>query len=806
MRTFEVILCVAVALCGTTVLQAKDAADGVTPARIKLTGPDSRWQLQVDGHAETGLSADLTRNATYQSRNADIASVSPNGLVRGESDGETVIDVAAAGRMFAVPVTVTGAQSDRTFHFENDIIPIFSRFGCNTSGCHGKAEGQNGFKLSIFGFAPEADHASLLQEGRGRRTVLPIPDQSLLLLKASGGVPHGGGLRIRRGSGEYRLLRNWIAAGAPFGEPDAPTVVDLRVTPSERRMQRNASQQLQVTAIYSDGHEADVTHHAKFQSNVEALARVDEYGLITTDENPGEAAVMASYMGAVGVFRAIIPQPDDGAAFPSQPVQNFIDELVDARLRKLNIRPSGLCNDSDYLRRVYLDIIGTLPTAGEARAFLSDQSPDKRSRLVDALLKRPEYADFHALKWADVLRVDRLALGHKPAFNYYQWIRDSFAANKPFDDFASEIVAASGPLNQNPGGNIYKVLKKPGEAASVVSQVFLGVRIECAQCHHHPFDRWSQHDYYGMEAFFTQVSFKPSPVGEAVVATKKTTTKHPRSGDVVQAHGLMESMPAETPSGDRRALFADWMTSADNQWFARNIVNRIWAHFLGRGLVEPVDDFRSTNPPTNPELLTALAENFVESGFDLHNLIRTITASRTYQLSAATNESNRRDEQNYSRALIRRLDAEVRLDMICQVTGTSEKFRGVPVGYRAIQLWDSQVPHYFLSLFGRPVRATACECERATSPSVAQVLHVLNSPEIQSKLSDDGGDLARLTESINDNNRLVEELYLTFYSRRPSEEERTSVSRYLSQSTDRRQAVEDVAWSFMNTVEFLFNH
>ena len=805
MRRIEAIVCVLLLITAARI-QADDVASSVTPAKLNLDGADSRWQLLVDGENENGLSADLTRSATFVSRDPEIAAVSPNGLVQGERDGATVIEVTAAGRTFEVPVTVTGARASRSFHFENDIIPVFSRFGCNTSGCHGKAEGQNGFKLSIFGFAPEADHSSLLQEGRGRRTFLPIPDQSLLLLKASGGMPHGGGIRIRRGSGEYRLLRDWIAAGAPFGEPDAPKVVDLRVTPSERRMRREALQQLQVTAIYNDGREVDVTHHAKFQSNVEALARVDEFGLVTTDENPGEAAVMASYMGAVDVFRAIIPQPDDGTPFPSRPVQNFIDELVDARLRKLNIHPSGLCDDADYLRRVSLDIIGTLPTAAEARAFLNDQSPDKRERLVDSLLKRPEYADLQALKWADVLRVDRLALGHKPAFNYYQWIRDSFAVNKPFNEFAREVVAASGPLGHSPGGHIYKVLKKPGEAASAISQVFLGVRIECAQCHHHPFDRWSQHDYYGMEAFFTQVSFKQSPAGDVLVPTRKTVTKHPRNGEVVQAHGLMQNMPEETPAGDRRSLFADWMTSPDNQWFASNIVNRVWAHLLGRGIVEPVDDFRLTNPPTNPELLDALAKRFVESGFNLHQLIRTITASRTYQLSATTTESNNRDEQNYSRALIRRLDAEVRLDMICQVTGTSEKFRGVPSGYRAIQLWDSQVPHYFLSLFGRPVRATACECERATSPSVAQVLHVLNSPEIQSKLSDDTGQLARLAGSIEDNDRLVEELYLMFYSRRPTGDERTSVSRYLSQSTDRRQAVEDVAWSFMNTVEFLFNH
>jgi len=779
----------------------------VHPTKVVLDGVDSRWQLLVS-RDEDGLSFDSTRTAEYRSANASVASVSPDGVVRGISDGETVITIFADGRKHSVLVTVRGAAAKRHVHFENDVLPILSRFGCNSSGCHGKAEGQNGFKLSIFGFDPGADLAALTQEGRGRRINRTVPGDSLLLLKASGGMPHGGGIRIRRNSGEYRVLRDWILAGANAGAPDAAKLVAIQVTPHDSRMAMEATRQLQVTARFSDGREIDVTHLAKFQSNSEPLATVDEYGLVTTGDSPGEATIMASYLGQVDVFRAIVPQPQpaNGSEFPQQPVLNFIDELVDAKLRKLNIHPVGLCSDADFLRRVYLDIIGTLPTAVEAREFLGEVSPDKRRALVDSLLIRKEYADFQALKWSDVLRVDRLALGHKPAYVYYRWIRDAFARNRPFDDVAREIITATGPLSQNPAGNLFKVAKKPGEVAATVSQVFMGIRIECAQCHHHPFDQWSQRDYYGMEAFFTQVNFKSTPAGQVLLPNKKSTTKHPRTGDAVQAHALLQDEPAETPEGDRRRLFADWLTADGNRWFARNIVNRVWAQLMGRGIVTPVDDFRLTNPPTNPELLDALAKSFVESGFDLHELIRTITSSRTYQMVTTPSGMNERDEQNYSRALFKRLDAEVRFDMICQVTGSSEKFKGVPVGSRAIELWDSQVPHYFLSLFGRPVRATACECERATQPSVAQVLHVLNSPQIQEKLSSDAGRLATLERSISDNEKLVDEIYLMFYSRFPTTTEQVSVSRYLAKADNRRKAVEDVAWSLMNTVEFLFNH
>ena len=695
----------------------------------------------------------------------------------------------------------------RSFNFENDIIPILSRFGCNASGCHAKAEGQNGFKLSVFGFDPWADYLALTQEARGRRVLAPVPELSLLLSKASGGVPHGGGVRIDRHSEFYQTLHDWIAAGVPFGSPTDPQVVSVAVEPREQRLTPRQQQPLRVVATYGDGRQVDVTRLAKFQSNNEGLATVDEAGVVTAGETPGDIAVMAAFMGQVDVFRALVPRPEAIANYPTLPEFNFIDGHVDRKLKKLNILPSGPASDADFLRRSTLDIIGVLPTAEETRAFLADDRSDKRARLVDSLLNRPEYAEFWALKWADLLRVDRQALGHRRAFEYYQFLKSRLASNTRYDQFCREIVAARGPLSEQPGGNFYKVVTSPGAMASTLSQVFLGVRIECAQCHHHPFDRWSQHDYLGMQGYFMQVAFKPTPAGESLVSNPAGKVTHPRTGEVVLTHALGMPAPTEEPAGDRRRLLGEWLTSPENPWFARNLVNRMWAHFLGRGLVEPVDDVRTTNPPSNPELLDALTRSFVESGFDVRQLIRTICASRVYQTSATPNETNQRDDQNYSRALLKRPSAEVLFDAVCQVTGVEEKFAGTPAGYRAVQLWDSQVPHYFLKLFGRPTRVTACECERSVEPSVAQVLHVLNSPEIQDKLSHEGGRVAGLVRRISDDGLLVDEFFLTFLNRYPSDDERTRATNYLrDHAANRRQAAEDLAWSLLNTVEFVFNH
>ena len=708
--------------------------------------------------------------------------------------------VATAGWSYAL------TAAERRVTFENDIIPILSRFGCNSSGCHGKAEGQNGFKLSVFGFDPGGDYDALTREGRGRRVFPGVAGRSLLLQKISGSIPHGGGVRIDANRPEFEIVRNWIESGAPRSTAGDPVVERVDLSPREAVLSFGRQQKLRVVATYSDGATIDVTPLAQFQSNHEGLAKVNESGLVTVGQRPGNVAIMATFLGRVDTFRALIPQRKKLTEQTNLAELNLVDPPVHRQLRRLNIAPSRPATDAEFLRRVYLDIIGTLPRADEARIFLADERTDKRSRLVDRLLQRPEFADYWALKWSDLLRVNRRELGHKQAYEYYRWIHQSFAQNKPLDRFATELLTATGALADVPAGHFYQVVKQPGEMASTVSQVFLGVRIECAQCHHHPYDRWSQTDYYGMQAFFTQVGFKKSPRGEMLLASSNSETKHPQTGEVVFAHALSEPAPAESPKGDRRQLLAAWVTSADNRWFARNLANRAWADMLGRGIVEPIDDFRLTNPPSNPELLDALAKHLVEHQFDFHELIRTIAGSQTYQRSCQVNDTNEQDEQNFSRYPFKPIEAEVLLDAVCQVTGTSEKFSGVPYGSRAIQLWDSEVRHDFLKLFGRPTRVTPCECERVNEPTVGQVLHALNSPRIQTKLSHVDGRISDLLRQFDNDDNLVEELYLAIFSRYPTKLERKTVADYLSQNSNRRQATEDIAWSMLNSLEFLFNH
>lgn len=694
---------------------------------------------------------------------------------------------------FCLPILLlaspTAAHAADAFHFENDVLPILSRYGCNSSGCHGKAEGQGGFKLSVFASDPEADHAALTKEARGRRVFPANAEESLLLRKGTGRTAHGGGTRIPFGGEDYRVLRDWIAAGTPVGAPDAPRVISLRVEPVERVMGQKAEQQLKVFAKYSDGVEKDVTRHARFQSNTEAVAAVSAGGLVSTRDVPGEAAVMAAYLGEVGQFRLMVPRPGE-LVKNTLPQFNLIDKLVDAKLAKLNVAPSTICNDADYLRRVYLDLTGTLPTPEEARKFLADSAKDKRAMLVLALLDRPEFADLWALRWADLLRVDRQPLGHQRAHLYYKWIRDSIATNKPFDQFARELVTAEGPVTEVGPANFFKVVTKPGDVAGTVSQVFLGVRIACAECHHHPFDRWKQADYYGMSAYFST-----------------GTTSHPRTRQPVYAYALGTDMPAADPTGDRRLPLAEWMTRPDNAFFARNLANRVWAWTLGRGLVEPVDDVRATNPPSNPELLDALAKFTVENKYDVRKLIVLITSSRVYQTSVTPNATNEKDERNFSRAYFKRPDAEVLCDMISQALGVPEKFQGSPGVTRAVQLWDSKARSEFLKLFGRPNRVTACECERTREPSVSQVLNLLNSTEIQAKLTHEGGTVAKFVRDIKDDSKLVEELYLTFFARLPSADETAIGVKHLKKyPNNRRAATEDLAWAMMNSTEFLFNH
>ena len=703
-------------------------------------------------------------------------------------------------------VATADPASPRPFHFENDITPILTRFQCNTSGCHGSAEGQNGFKLSVFGFDAPADYNALVKESRGRRVQFSAVENSLLLRKASGSMPHGGGSRLKIGSKEYEMLRAWLRAGAPFGDPAAPRIVRLTIAPTERQMAMSAKQSLRVTARFSDGYETDVTAWAKFQTNNDSVAAVSEDGVVTAGTVPGEVAVMASYLNNVVAFRALVPRTDK-VAFPKLDESNLIDKHVNARLRKLNLLPSPPADDATFLRRVYLDVIGTLPTLAEAKAFLADDRPDKRALLVDRLLDRPEYADAQALHWADVLRIDRDSLGPKRAQAFHRWLTRSFAMNKPFDRFVREIVLAEGNLDEVAPANFYKAIAKPNEMASSIAQDFLGVRIACAQCHHHPYDRWSQDDYYGMVGFFAPLTVRKTERGDVLEAVGDPVTKNPRTSLTVFTHALATPMPDADPTGDRRAAFADWLTADANPWFAKNLANRLWSHYFGRGIVEPVDDLRATNPPTNPELLDALTREVKSFRYDLKKIVRLIVTSQAYQRSSQPLPENEIDDTNFSRALFRRIPAEVLLDSVSQATGVEERFPQMPTGARAVQLWDNKTQHYFLKLFGRPQRTSSCSCERNIEPSVAQVLHLFNSPEIQEKLAHDRGTVAKLVARRPGDAELVDDMYLTILSRSPTGRERDiAVSHLANHASERRQAAEDLAWSLLNSLEFVFNH
>ena len=778
----------------------------INPPDVQLVGRGAAWQILVDGLTSSGRTVDATAHAKFTSLTPKIATVSDDGLIRSVNDGMGSIEIKVADQRLELDVNVTDSDRWLSLTFEHDVISIFNRFGCNGSGCHGKAEGQNGFKLSVFGFDPNADYQAIAMEARGRRVFAAAPERSLLLQKVSGIVPHGGGVRIETDREEYKVLQAWIESGMPRSSEDDPVIERIELFPKKRQMTFGTEQRLRAVVTFADGRVADVSRLAQFQSNNDALAVVDESGLVRAGQSPGSVAIMVTYMGNVDVFHATIPRPGKTVDLSGVTEKNTIDHFVHQKLKQLNISPSSSATDHDFLRRVYLDIIGTLPTAREAKAFLADTRADKRARLVDELLDRPEFADYWALKWADLLRINRRELGRKQAYQYYRWIHDNFRNNRPLDKFAAELLTAEGPLRDAPAGHFYKVVKQPNEMASTLSQALLGVRIECAQCHHHPFDRWSQTDYFGMQAFFTQVGFKNSTRGEMLQASGSRKTVHPRTGQVVFAHALDAKQPEVEPEGNRRLMLAMWLTAPDNPWFARNLANRAWAHFMGRGLVEPVDDVRLTNPPSNPELLNALAQHLIDYKFDFQELIRFITASQAYQRSNQVNETNEHDEQNYSRFTFKPLDSEVLFDAVCQVTGAAEKFHGVPVGPRAIQLWDSEVPHDFLKLFGRPTRATACECERVSEPNVSQVLHAFNSPRIQQKLSYADGLIAKLVRQSSSNKVLVEELYLTYFARYPSDDESKTAVTYLAQQSDRRQAAEDIAWSMLNSLEFLFNH
>ena len=785
--------------------------------RLIIRGRDARQQLIVTGVYSSGQFRDHTPKATYASEPAGIVEIDADGLVTPLQDGDTNVKVSVEGKETTVAIHVEGVANQIRINFKNQIVPIFTKLGCNSGGCHGKASGQNGFKLSLLGFYPDEDFEYLVKEARGRRLFPPSPAESLLLLKATGKSPHGGGKRMEEGSYEYRMLYRWVEQGMPYGSPDDPYVVGIECQPEQRLMDRGKDQQITVVARYSDGSTEDVTRMALYEANDPEMAEATETGIIKTLDLAGEVAIMARYQGQVSTFRATIPLGADTSEVPTP--ANFVDEAVFAKLRLLGIPPSELCDDATFLRRVHIDITGTTPTEEVVRAFLEDQDPDKREKLVDHLLDTEAYADYFANKWNLVLRNKKRNTGDlHGTYAFYRWIWDALYENKPYDEFVRDIITASGETSTNPAVVWYREVDQVNEQVEDTAQLFLGTRIQCARCHHHPFEKWSQNDYYGLAAFFTTIGKKNIlEVGARDRNTrdkrvfhneKVAQSQNPRSKENLKPAGL-GSDPYEIPAtSDPRHFLADWMARQDNQFFAHSLVNRYWKHFFDRGIVEPEDDMRATNPPSNPELLQGLAKNFISNDFDLKWLVRTICTSKTYQLSALPNDYNLKDKQNFSRYYPKRLTAEVLYDAFHQVTNTTQGYSGLPAGTRAVQLPDPAVGPYFLKVFGQPQGDTACECERSQEANLAQSLHLLNSSEVQSKISNGSGRAAKLAaEKEREHPEKVSELYRWAYSRNPNEDELgIALAHIQKHEANVKIAYEDIAWALINTKEFLFNH
>lgn len=789
----------------SSTLPALGQGVSVEPAELELKDAFSGSQILVSSGQ-----TDLTHAAKYSSENPDVAVAGSDGLVRPVADGSTFIVIEHSSGTYRLPVTVRGLKDARAVDFQSEVAPILSRYGCNSGGCHGKASGQNGFKLSLFGFDTVADYQAIVEESRGRRVFPSEAGRSLFVQKAVGAVPHGGGKRFELNSEAGRLLTSWIQSGARPASPESPRVVSISVRPAERTLTTGGQQQLAVIARYSDGQTRDVTRQADFASNLEVVAAVDSTGLVKSTGQTGEATIMARYMGRVAIFSAIVPHSAPLTDLPEfQPV-NRIDEFAAAKWRKLGLRPSPVCSDSDFLRRVTLDLCGRLPTVDEARDFLAQNSPRKRAETIQKLLNSPDYPAFFAMRWGAILRNSNLAGSDDASYAFHAWLKDRIARNAPYDEFVRGILAAAGEWKDAPAINWYWQMRDDQlhQVTADTAQVFLGLRLQCARCHHHPYERWSQEDYYGLAGFFTRLGRKsfgqPPPYFSASNVTMGEP--NPLTGRAAEPKYLDGEYAKFTPEQDPRHGLVDWMVQPDNPFLAKTLVNRMWGHFMGRGLVHEVDDMRETNPASNPELLNWLAQDFIEHRFDVRHVIQQIVSSRVYQLSSVPTEHNRSDQQNFARFYGRRLIAEVLHDAVDQAAGTRSQFGGVGATARAVDLPHEGFGSYFLDTFDRPKRVTGCECERSSGATLAQVLLLSNSDDIENKLASGEGRVARLITAQAATSQIVDELYLAAFSRQPTGEERKTAVEYIESESDRRKAVEDILWTLLNSREFMFNH
>ena len=819
MRMRTVPLLVAACLATTVVsgFRSVSGADGekvsqirIVPGEISLHGPRVQQKVVVMGVRPDGSEIQLAEEVELRVEDPGIVGIMEGGILKPHREGQTKLVARFHGLEATAPVTVARLTDD-VIDFRRDVLPVLSKAGCNITGCHGSPRGKNGFRLSLFGAEPKADAVALSRD-RMSRLINPVePSRSLYLLKATATIAHGGGKRIDKDSDGYRLLVEWIRNGAPTERQIDVELEKITVYPSEFVCSSGQRQQILVTAHYSDGSVRDVTHLATYRSTETGIATVDANGVVET-VGTGEAVIVIGYAGQFATSRFVIPQQLP-VPFPDIQPNNKIDELVFAKLRKLNIPPSDLASDEMFLRRVYLDTIGTLPTPDEVRQFLSDPSPDKRAKVIESLLSREEFVDFWTLKWCDLLRVKPefpIQLWPKGVASFYRWIRTSIAQNKPYDQFVRELLTASGSAYRNGAANYYRAtsMRDPQGWAEMTATTFLGVRIDCAHCHSHPFEAWTWDDNLGLAAFFQVRMKRTREWGEDVVYWDPgVRVRHPKTGAVVRPKFLGGAEP-EIPEGvDPRQVLADWLTSPENPWFARAIVNRIWYWLMGRGIVHEPDDFRVTNPPENPELLDYLAEELIQHNWDLKHIYRLILNSKVYQLSSVPNKWNAHDTVHFSHFPIKRLTAEQMLDAISQVCEAPERFPGMPPGMRAIQLPHNQVRSEFLDLFGRPARDVTCECERNQDTSMSQALYLVNTNHMEGKLRS-GARIQRLIKAGASNEQIIEELYLAALARRPTEQEFQAALAYVEQAgpKQRVQALQDVLWAILNTKEFLFNH
>jgi hypothetical protein len=818
-RTLLPGLCVAAFLTGVraapaveTVAQPPRAAlRALTlfPTAIDLDGPRAEQHVGVLGEYADGRRWDLSRDAKFVSAAPKVATVDAAGVVRAAGDGETAITVKAGGRSATVPVKVRHAAAEVPVSFVREIVPLLTKAGCNQGACHGAQSGRGGFRLSLFGYDPAFDYKQIVESAEGRRVVLSDPERSILLQKPTFIMEHGGGERFKLGSRPYEMLRSWLEDGAPEPETKPASVTALQVWPPARVMALGERQQLLVRATWSDGRTEDATAQARFDALNEGTASVTPAGLVTAKAG-GETYVMVRFGGQAAVAQVTLPYAHL-AKYPDVPANNFIDEKLIARWKSLGLTPSPLCGDAEFFRRIHLDTIGALPAPADVKAFLADTDAQKRKKAIDKVLDRPEFVDYWALKWGDLLRIDRDALQEKGMWSFTNWVRASLRDNKPVDEFARDIITAEGSTFTDGPANYYRVGNNALDWSETTAQVFLGVRIQCARCHHHPFEKWSQDDYYSLSAFFVRLATKRSQEfgifgGETVVYLRPNGEQtQPRKG-VVKPHPL--DGPVMDDPFDRRRKLAEWLTARDNPFFAKNIVNRFWGYTMGRGLVEPLDDMRATNPPSNPELLDALAKDFIDHKYDLKHLLRTILNCRAYQLSSLKTDGNAADAGNvyHTHYTVKRLTAEQLADALDFATGTREKYQGLPLGTRAVQLPDTKVRSFFLDTFGRPPRQITCECERTTQPNIAQALHLLNGDFLNRKIAAPAGRVESLLKAKTALPDVVEQLYLVTLSRPPKPDETAKAIDWVRKAPTEREGVQDLLWVLLNRSEFLFNH